>query len=266
MTKIARLVVDKRIRRVLFLNESKEKIYGVAKYKSYFNNENQNIENPREFSIQTDAFMCLCNVDFSEGHMTFDVKKPDDTNILLTETKDGDVNLIVIKKNEVPSLKILARAQIGKPYWNVPGSAIIREHLRLVAQQRIMNYNKNLICAPTCMCLIENELEALLGAIKRHFLNKVPIHKYFKERLLKKLAIYIRFEFLIGRFQSPEPLQIKIGKEFTSTCIIRAFTRTGLNPNLIGYCDTPMDITLKPGHVSVKYGVWKVPMNIKNTQ
>jgi hypothetical protein len=205
--------------------------------------------------------MCLCNVDFLEGHMTFDIKKTDDTNIMLTETKDGDVNLIVIKKNEVPSLKILARAQIGKPYWNVPGSAIIREHLRLVAQQRIMNY-KNLICAPTCMCLIENELEALLGAIRRHFLNKVPIHKYFKEKLLNKLAVYIRFEFLIGRFKSPEPLRIKIGRDFTSMCIIRAFIRAGLNPYLIGFCDTPMDITLKPGHVSVKYGVWKVPMNI----
>jgi hypothetical protein len=262
MTKIARLVVDKKIRRVLFLNETKEKIYGVVKYKSYFKNENPNIENPREFSILNDAFMCLCNVDFLEGHMTLDIKKTDDTNIMLTETKDGDVNLIVIKKNEVPSLKILARAQIGKPYWNVPGSAIIIEHLRLVAQQRIMNYNKNLICAPTCMCLIENELIALLGAIRRHFLNKIPIHKYFKEKLLNKLAVYIRFEFLIGRFHSPEPLRIKIGRDFTSICIIRAFIRAGLNPHLIGYCDTPMDITLKPGHVSVKYGVWKVPITI----
>jgi hypothetical protein len=89
--------------------------------------------------------------------MTFDIKKTDDTNIMLTETKAGDVNLIVIKKNEVPSLKILARAQIGKPYWNVPGSAIIREHLRLVAQQRIMNYNKNLICVLILMHVFDRE-------------------------------------------------------------------------------------------------------------
>jgi hypothetical protein len=59
MTKIARLVVDKKIRRVLFLNETKEKIYGVAKYNSYFKNENPNIKNLREFSILSCAYAML---------------------------------------------------------------------------------------------------------------------------------------------------------------------------------------------------------------